>query len=151
MLFLPPRKLLLSPSSKGSRIFVMGSKNFLLLKSSAAPATSAVLHSLIDCSSSPRTLLFDSYSRKSLRLFASPKQLYLSYQRAAGYSYTPYSAMPIPRPSEYCLFLFSCFFRQSFVLAWFVEWTYFLGSFSRFQGLLNELPFLIMFRLFLDN
>ncbi|XP_047941662.1 twinkle homolog protein, chloroplastic/mitochondrial-like [Salvia hispanica] len=99
MLFLPPRKILLSPSSKSSRIIAMGSKNFLLQKSPAAPATYACLHSLHDSSnSSPRTLLYDSHSRKCSRLFAIPKQLQLNYQRANRYSYTPYSAMPIPRP-----------------------------------------------------
>ncbi|XP_042031132.1 twinkle homolog protein, chloroplastic/mitochondrial-like [Salvia splendens] len=99
MFFLPPRKFLLSPSSKSSRVIAMGSKNFLLQKSPAAPATYACLHSLHDSSnSSPRTLLFDSYSRKCSRLFAIPKQLQLNYLRANGYSYTPYAAMPIPRP-----------------------------------------------------
>ncbi|XP_042020452.1 twinkle homolog protein, chloroplastic/mitochondrial-like isoform X1 [Salvia splendens] len=101
MLFTPPRKLLLSPYSKSGRIIVMGSKNFLLLKSPAAPATYACLHSLHDSlssSSTLRTFIFDSYTRKCSRLFASPKQLQLSYQRANGYSFTPYAAMPIPRP-----------------------------------------------------
>lgn len=135
MLFTPPRKLLLTPSSKSGRIIVMGSKNFLLLKSPAAPATYACLHdssssSLSSSSSSSlRTFIFDSYTRKCSRLFASPKQLQLSYQRANGYSFTPYAAMPIPRPSE-CLLMFYLIFS---------------ANISSLFGLLNELLLLIIY------
>ncbi|KAI3455895.1 hypothetical protein Pfo_012558 [Paulownia fortunei] len=96
MLLLPQRKLFLSPYSKSSRFFFMGSKNFLLLKCSASPPTHAHIHSLHSCSSSSQTHFFHSSSRKNPILFASPKHFSPVYQRASGYSYTPMLPCPFP-------------------------------------------------------
>ncbi|KAK6123823.1 hypothetical protein DH2020_042424 [Rehmannia glutinosa] len=98
MLLSPQRKLLLSPYSNCSRIIFMGSKNFLLLKSSAIPATHARILSLHSCSSCSQTYSFHSNSAKNLIVFASRKHVPAIYQKASGYSYTPFAAMPIPRP-----------------------------------------------------
>ncbi|KAL3616807.1 hypothetical protein CASFOL_039201 [Castilleja foliolosa] len=92
------RKLFLSPNSNCSRFILMGSRNFMLLKSST-PATHARVISLHSCSSCSQKNSFYSSSRKSnLNHFPSTKHFPAIYQRASGYSYTPYAAMPIPRP-----------------------------------------------------
>ncbi|GFP95926.1 twinkle homolog protein chloroplastic/mitochondrial [Phtheirospermum japonicum] len=77
----------------------MGSRNFLLLKSSSSPATHARVISPLSCSSCLQTNNFHASSRKlNLHLFPSTKHFPAIYQKASGYSYTPYAAMPIPRP-----------------------------------------------------
>ncbi|KAL0442391.1 UNVERIFIED_CONTAM: Twinkleprotein, chloroplastic/mitochondrial [Sesamum latifolium] len=71
----------------------MGSKKFLLFNSSATPSA----HSR-RCSPSTSLAHFSHSScRKNLITFSSPKHFSPVYQ-TSHYSYTPYSAMPIPRP-----------------------------------------------------
>ncbi|KAL6502164.1 hypothetical protein OROHE_024757 [Orobanche hederae] len=96
MFLLPTKKLFLSSYSHCSRIILMGSKNFLLLKSSPTAATPARIVPHPTCSSCLQSHSF--HSRGNLSLPAFPKHFPAIYQKAAGYSFTPYAAMPIPRP-----------------------------------------------------
>ncbi|PIM97971.1 putative mitochondrial DNA helicase twinkle [Handroanthus impetiginosus] len=99
MLLLPQRKLFLSPNSSSSRIIFMGSKNFLLSKSSTTPHEHIRLPHCCSCScSSSRNQFFHSNNRKNLIRFAPLKHFSPLYQRASGYSYRPHAALPIPRP-----------------------------------------------------
>ncbi|KAL6567229.1 hypothetical protein OROGR_000897 [Orobanche gracilis] len=96
MFLLPKKKLFLSSYSQCSRIILMGSKNFLLLKSSPTAATHARIVPSPTCSSCLQSHSF--HSRRNLSLPAFPKHFPAIYHKAAGYSFTPYAAMPIHRP-----------------------------------------------------
>ncbi|KAK6150165.1 hypothetical protein DH2020_017690 [Rehmannia glutinosa] len=133
MLLSPQRKLLLSPYSNCSRIIFMGSKNFLLLKSSAIPATHARILSLHSCSSCSQTYSFHSNSAKNVIVFASRKHVPAIYQKASGYSYTPFAAMPIPRPSK-------C--SSGFLMGLFFMSVSFLDSLEHFLGFLDVIVFM---------
>ncbi|KAL3833743.1 hypothetical protein ACJIZ3_008479 [Penstemon smallii] len=101
LLLLPQRKLLLSPNSNSSRIILMGSKQFLLHKSTLIPTPHAYIQTQTPFSSSPssssKVHLFSSTHRNNNFMFlaSSPKGIFPIYQRASGYCY---AAMPIPRP-----------------------------------------------------
>ncbi|GER36806.1 nucleic acid binding protein [Striga asiatica] len=95
MLLSPKLKLFLNPYSNCSRAISMASKDFLLLKTSPAPAAHARVLPLYSCS---QARYFHSNSRKNVSFFSNTRHLPAIYQKAYGYSYSPCAAMPISRP-----------------------------------------------------